>query len=98
MKLLIGPFVIAAVLGAWMGTLSYAADDMAQGGKTINGDLLKIDGDYYVVHDMTGHEVRLHVDKNTKLEGGAFKAGDKVEVQATEKDHAVSIKHVEPKK
>ena len=45
---------------------------------------------------MTGKEVRLHVDKTTKLEG-AFKTGDKVEAQATEKNHAVSMKHVPPK-
>ena len=98
MKKLIGLFVFAMILSVGVAFLSYAADDMTQGSKTINGDLLKIDGDYYVVHDMTGHEVRLHVDKNTKLEGGGFKVGDKVEVQATEKGHAVSIKHVEPKK
>ena len=39
-----------------------------------------------------GKEVRLHVDKTTTLEG-TFKAGDKVEATATEKDHALSMKH-----
>lgn len=63
---------------------------------TNRGDLLKIDGEFYVVKEMTGKEVRLHVDQTTKLEG-AFKTGDKVEAQATEKNHAVSMKHVPPK-
>ena len=58
------------------------------------GDLLKIDGEFYMVKDLrdAGKEVRLHVDKTTTLEG-TFKAGDKVEAKATEKDHALSMKH-----
>jgi hypothetical protein len=49
------------------------------------------------VHDTAGHEVRLHVDKTTKLEGGPFKTGDKLEVEATEKNHAVSVRQIQPK-
>jgi hypothetical protein len=99
MKKLIGLFVIAMALSAGMVTLSYAAGDMAAPGSqtVVKGDLLKIDGEFYVVKDMAGKEIRLHVDKTSKLDG-AFKAGDKVEAQATEKDHAVSIKHVQPTK
>jgi len=94
MKKLIGLFVIAMILSVGMATLSYAAADMAApGSQTVKGDLLKIEGDFYVVKDMAGKEIRLHVDKTSKLEG-SFKAGDKVEAQATEKDHALSIKHV----
>lgn len=97
MKKLIGLFVFAIALGVGMVSLSYAADDMAaQASQTVNGDLLKIDGEFYVVKDMTGKETRLHVDKTSKLDG-VFKAGDKVEAQATDRDHAVSIKHASPK-
>ena len=53
----------------------------------ITGDVLKIEGEFYTVHDETGHEVRLHIDKTTKLES-AFKTGDKVEVQVTDKGPA----------
>lgn len=99
MKKLIGLFVFAIALSAGMASLSYAAGDMAAPGSqtVVKGDLLKIDGEFYVVKDMTGKEIRLHVDKTSKLDG-AFKAGDKVEAQATEKDHALSIKHVQPTK
>ena len=98
MKKLIGLFVFAMILGAGMAPLSYAAGDTAAPStQTLNGDLLKIEGEFYVVKDMSGKEIRLHVDKTTKLEG-AIKAGDKVEAQATEKNHAVSIKHVPPPK
>jgi hypothetical protein len=99
MKKLIGLFVFAMALSAGMVTLSYAAGDMAEpGSKTINGDLLKIEGEFYTVHDKSGHEVRLHVDKTTKLDGMPFIAGEKVEVQATDKNHALSIRHVQPRK
>jgi len=99
MKKLIGLFVFAMILSAGMASLSYAADDMAAPNtQRVTGDLLKIEGEFYTVHDKSGHEVRLHVDKTTKLEGGPFKTGDKLEVEATEKNHAVSVKHVQPKK
>ena len=96
MKKLIGLFVFAMMLSAGMASLSYAAGDMAAPStQTVNGDLLKIDGEFYVVKDMSGKEIRLHVDKTSKLEG-AFKAGDKIEAQASEKNHAVSMKHAQP--
>jgi len=97
MKKLIGPFMFAMVLGVGMASLSFAAGDMAAPStQTVNGDLLKIDGEFYVVKDMAGKEVRLHVDKSSQLDG-TFKAGDKIEAQATDKNHAGSIKHVQPK-
>lgn len=98
MKKHIGLFVLAMALSVGMFSLSYAADDsMAAAGSqgVLKGDLLKIDGDFYVVKDSAGKEVRLHVDKTSKLDG-VFKAGDKVEAQATDKDHALSIKHAAP--
>lgn len=99
MKKLIGLFMFAMILGAGMASFSYAAGDMAAPNtQRVTGDLLKIEGEFYTVHDMSGHEVRMHVDKTTKLEGGPFKTGDKVEVEATEKNHAVSVRHVQPKK
>jgi hypothetical protein len=97
MKKLIGPFVFAMILGVAIAPLSFAAGDMAAPNtQTINGDLLKIDGEFYVVKDMAGKEIRLHVDKTTTMDG-AMKVGDKVEAQATEKNHAGSIKHAQPK-
>ena len=97
MKKLIVPFMFAMVLGVGMASLSFAADDLAApGAQTVKGDLLKIDGEFYVVKDMAGKEIRLHVDKTTAMDG-VIKVGDKIEVQATEKNHAGSIKHVQPK-
>jgi len=44
------------ILSVGLATLSYAAADM---------DVLKIEGDYYVVKDIAGKEMRMHVDKTT---------------------------------
>ncbi len=97
MKKLIGSFVFALVLGFGIASLSFAAGDMAtSSSQTVKGDLLKIDGEYYVVKDTAGKEIRLHVDKTSQLDG-TFKAGDKIEAQATDKGHASSIKQVKPK-
>ena len=80
-----------------MASYSYAAGDLAEPStQTVIGDLLKVDGEFYVVKDMAGKEIRLHADKTTALDG-TIKVGDKVEAQAMEKNHAVSIKHVQPK-
>ncbi|MCI0428587.1 MAG: hypothetical protein L0Z46_11280 [Nitrospiraceae bacterium] len=99
MKRLMGLLAFAAILSVGMAPLTYAAEPMAAPGEmaapgsqaVIIGDLLRIDGEFYVVKDTSGKEVRLHVDATSKLEG-AFKAGDKIEAQASDTGHALSIK------
>ena len=92
MKSFIGFLAFAAILCVGMTPLTYAAEQMAApGSQAITGDLLRIDGEFYVVKDASGKEVRLHVDGTSKLEG-TFKAGDKIEAQASDKGHALSIK------
>jgi len=94
MKKLIGQFVLAAVLMIGITAVSHAADKMAAPGpQAIKGDLLKIEGEFYVVQTVTGKEVRVHVDKTTKLDG-TFKTGEELEIQMTDKGQAFSIKHV----
>ena len=96
MKKLIVQFMFAMVIGVAMASLSFAADMATPSTQTVKGDLLKIDGEFYVVKDTAGKEVRLHVDKTSQLDG-TFKAGDKIEAQATDKGHASSIKQATPK-
>lgn len=86
MKKFVGLFVFTLIGSIGIAPLSYAA-----GSKIVEGDVLKIEGEYYTVHDTTGHDVRLHVDKVTHLEGGTFKVGDKVEAHVTGTGHARSI-------
>jgi hypothetical protein len=94
MKTLIGLIAFASLLSLGVVRVTSAADEMAApGSKTIEGDVLKIEGEFYTVHDTAGHEVRVHVDKTTKLDG-CFKTGDKVKVEVTEKGHALSMTRV----
>jgi hypothetical protein len=62
---------------------------------SIKGELRNIetatDGSFYTVKDPAGKEVRLHVNKETNMEG-AFQIGDKIEAQSNASGHAVSIK------
>jgi len=88
----------AAILSVGTALLTYAAEPMAMPGemappgpRIITGDLLKIDGEFYVVKEVSGKEVRLHVDKSSKLEG-TFQTGDKIEAEASAQGHALSIK------
>jgi hypothetical protein len=62
-----------------------------QAASTVKGELLKIQGEFYTVKDQSGSEVRLHVNKETKLEG-PVNIGDKIEAERTPADHAISIK------
>jgi exosome complex RNA-binding protein Csl4 len=93
MNKLIGQSVLAVVLTVGITAMSYAAAETSvPGHQSIKGDLLKIEGEFYTVHDTAGHEVRVHVDKTTKMDGD-FKTGDKVEAQVTDKGHAFDMKH-----
>lgn len=88
MKRLFALLMVTLISSIGIATLAYPA-----GSKLVEGDVLKIEGEYYTVHDMAGHEVRVHVDKTTRLEG-TFKTGDKVETHVTDKGHARSIVHI----
>lgn len=82
--------------GSPTGGAATAAEKAAGGAKeagarTISGEVLKIDGENYVVKDASGKEVKLHVNMETKKEGD-IKVGDEIEAQADASGHAVSIK------
>jgi hypothetical protein len=44
---------------------------------TIEGEILRAEGNYYVVKDISGKQVRLYIDKTTKIDGN-LTAGDKI--------------------
>jgi hypothetical protein len=88
MKTRIAVFGLTLITG--LGITIYSG---AAGSHLVEGDLLKIDGEFYTVHDTAGHEVRLHVDKATLLEG-TFKVGDRIEVYATDNGHARAVYHI----
>jgi len=67
-----------------------AAEASESGPQTIKGEVVKIDGRFYVVKDQQGKEIRLLVSKDTEM-AGVFKSGDKIEVQTSPIEHAMSI-------
>ena len=92
MKNILRLFVLAAVMSfGWLNWIHASEDIVAAGSQTLKGDVLKIEGEYYVLKDPTGMEVRLHVDQTSQLDSD-LKAGDKIEAQVTDKGHAQSIK------
>lgn len=98
MKHLLHPILFAVSLSLGIAPLtSVAAETATPGPQIVSGDLLKIEGEFYTVHDTAGHETKLHVDKTTKLDG-TFKTGDRVEAQMTDKNHTLSMKHANPAK
>jgi len=65
-------------------------------GTALRGDVLKIEGEFYTIHDTSGHEVRVHVNKSTKLDDALpLIVGDKVEYQVTPQGHALFMKHAQ---
>src|ERR671918_568886 len=88
MKKDIALFVSAAFFG--LAPLAIAADPALPGSdsprgvtselprpQTLEGEVLRFEGNYYVVKDMNGKEVRLYTDKTTKLDGN-LSPGDKI--------------------
>ncbi|MEP6600294.1 MAG: hypothetical protein ABJB49_00620 [Nitrospirota bacterium] len=65
-----------------------------QNAQIVKGELLKIQGEFYTVKDQSGNEIRLHVNKDTKVDGN-LNVGDKIEAQRTPSGHAVSVKKSE---
>ena len=57
----------------------------------IKGEVLRIEGDVYVVKEEEGKEVRLHTDQTTKMTGDVNQ-GDRIEGQINEENHALSIR------
>ena len=75
--------------------VSYAAAMQAPNdlthNRTIIGDVKRVEYAYYFVKKQDGTEVRLHAD-NTTLMLGQLKAGDHVEAEVTEQNHALRMR------
>jgi uncharacterized membrane protein YcgQ (UPF0703/DUF1980 family) len=62
----------------------------AEGAKTIQGELTRVEDGNYFVKVKDGKEVRLHTDKTTKMMG-EIKKGDRIEAKMNNQNHALSI-------
>lgn len=70
------------------------AESQSGASTEVKGDVLYWEGDELVVKQMSGREVRLHVNSGTKIEGvagGRLKTGDKISATVTPEGQALSI-------
>ena len=59
--------------------------------KTLQGEVLRVEGPNYFVKGKDGKEVRLHTDSTTLMMTGIIGKGDRVEALVNEQNHALSI-------
>ena len=62
----------------------------SKGGKTIKGEVLRIEGDIYFIKGQDGKEVRLYTDKTTQM-GKNIEPGYHIEAKVNDRNHALSI-------
>ena len=87
---------VQALLGVGMTGIGMTADAPQAGSEQIvKGDVLLKEGDEYVIKEMSGREVRVHVNAETKKDG-VIKVGDKIEAMVTREGHAMSIRQQLP--
>lgn len=67
-----------------------AAGSANSNAKAVKGEVLRIEGDQYYVAGEDGKEVGLHIDGTTQKTGD-IQTGDRIEAQANERSHALSI-------
>jgi hypothetical protein len=87
------------VCGAVLCLLLLCADSTgaATAARTVTGEILNINGEFYVIRDRTGQEVRLHVDDKTdRLDHAVLQIGDPILAYVTPEGHATSIKNLGP--
>jgi hypothetical protein len=63
----------------------------AQGFKIVQGEVLKMEGNTYLIRDETGKEVRLIINKDSKVDK-AFEVGDRIVAQVSDEGVATLIK------
>lgn len=65
-------------------------DRMSKGGRTIRGEVLRVEGGNYFIKDGDGKEVRLHTDKTTEILR-TIQQGDQIEAKVTDQNHTQKL-------
>ena len=65
--------------------------DNFQAGNVVKGEVLRVDGENYVVREDSGKEVRMHVDATTEKKSAVAKPGDHVIAKVNSQGHAISF-------
>ena len=103
-SILIGMFMLMVILSIGRTMVTSAAEsigpsapgssgggDVGGADETLQGEVLKIDGDRYMVRDISGNNVSFRIDERTKMEVTP-KVGDKIEALVTEGGQARNVK------
>jgi Ser-tRNA(Ala) deacylase AlaX len=64
----------------------------SEGARTIKGEVLRVEGEHYLVKGNDGKEVRMHIDPTTQMSERNFKQGDLIEAKVNNENHALSIR------
>ncbi|MEO6308110.1 MAG: hypothetical protein ABIO96_13405 [Nitrospiraceae bacterium] len=62
----------------------------SKGGRTIRGEVLRVEGDNYFIKGADGKEVRLHTDNNTQILK-TIQQGDQIEAKVTDQNHTQKL-------
>ncbi|WP_454064912.1 hypothetical protein [Candidatus Nitrospira salsa] len=57
----------------------------------VEGKLLRIDGDHYIIKDQSGQQIRLRVDEDTFFADSPKKPGDHISAEVMEGGRAITI-------
>ena len=60
---------------------------------TVKGTLMKTDGEYYWIKDNDGKEVKVHVDKSTKMD--KVVVGDMVKAYINDQGHTTTLQRAD---
>ena len=60
---------------------------------TVKGTLMKTDGEYYWIKDNDGKEVKIHVDKSTKMD--KVVVGDMVKAYINDQGHTTTLQRAD---
>ncbi len=86
--------VVFVLWGFWTVPLSFSGPDQNLRAPipppSFEADLLRIDGNHYVVKDIAGVERSIHVGKDTEI-FGQVKAGDRIQLWVQPDGHAQTI-------
>lgn len=90
-------FVASMTLSGAVFPIGYAAEPIpvsslneSTSEQTIRGDVLFKEGEYVVVKDVTGHQVRLRINDNSRLEE-TLKSGERIEARVTPEGDVISL-------
>jgi hypothetical protein len=75
------------------GKMFTVADkDRFEAGKEVKGEIVRVEGDNYIVREDSGSEVRMHVDATTETKSKLKpKPGDHVIAKVNDKGHAITF-------